>query len=329
MLTYKELYAEPVDIKDRTSAWLTSRRDVLRALRKVLGQSDYRARAGAYSGGANAVYWLQVLRQNADGTVQVRNITEGAKREIQAEVNTIEPDLLYPLLRGREVKKWVAQGELDVRFLVTHFPTERLKAIPVEVMRQRFPRTLKYLQRYEEMLRQRAAYKRYFKPTDPFYSVFNVGDYTFVPYKAVWLGFGASQMQAAVVGTVDGKPVVTNQAMHPFIPLDDADEAHYVCACLNSSPFDLAVQSHTEKGGKSFAQSNILEHLRVPRYDPKNQVHRRLAELSQQAHAIAAGETEGNLADVEREIDEWSAKVWGLTAAELAAVQNALREANA
>jgi len=31
---------------------------------------------------ANAVYWLELLQHNADGTVKVRNISEGAKREI-------------------------------------------------------------------------------------------------------------------------------------------------------------------------------------------------------------------------------------------------------
>lgn len=96
-------------------------------------------------------------------------------------------------------------------------------------------------------------------------------------------------MQAAVVGLVDGKPVMTNQAMHPFVPLDREDEAHYLCACLNSSVVNLAVISHTQLGGKSFAQSNILEHILIPSFDPKNPVHLRLEELSKQAHE--AGES--------------------------------------
>ncbi|OIO91480.1 MAG: hypothetical protein AUJ92_16525 [Armatimonadetes bacterium CG2_30_59_28] len=198
-----------MDAKDNTSSWLSARKDSLRALRKVLGQSDYRARAGAFSGGANAVYWLQLLRKNPDGTVQVSNITEGAKRQIEAGVHALEPELLYPLLRGREVKKWSATPDPNSRFLITHFPTDRLKAIQPEVMQKRFPRTLAYLKRYEDMLRQRAAYKRYFKTTDPFYSMFNVGEYTFNACKVVWAEQG--DFGCAVVGSRDGKPVV-----HPF-----------------------------------------------------------------------------------------------------------------
>ncbi|MCS6859792.1 MAG: hypothetical protein NZT92_05680 [Abditibacteriales bacterium] len=47
--------------------------------------------------------------------------------------------------------------------------------------------------------------------------------------------------------------------------------------------------------------------------------------MSRQAHAIASGEAAGVLAEVEREVDECAAKVWGLTGEELAAVQRSLR----
>jgi len=48
--------------------------------------------------------------------------------------------------------------------------------------------------------------------------------------------------------------------------------------------------------------------------------------LSRQAHALAAGEAAGNLADVKRAVDECAAQVWGLTAEELAAVRRSLQE---
>lgn len=160
----------------------------------------------------------------------------------------------------------------------------------------------------------------------PFYTMFAVGLYSFAPWKVVWLGFGATEMKAAVVGSVGGKPVMTNQAMHPFVSLDKEDEAHYLCACLNSSVVNLAVISHTQLGGKSFAQSNILERIRIPRFDPGNPVHIRLAELSKEAHAAAArGDAQG-LRAIEAEIDQQAAQVWGLRAEELQAVQESLSE---
>jgi hypothetical protein len=53
--------AEPVDPNDPTSPWLTARPKAIKAVRKVLGKSDYVAHAGAYTGGANAVYWVNIV----------------------------------------------------------------------------------------------------------------------------------------------------------------------------------------------------------------------------------------------------------------------------
>jgi hypothetical protein len=101
--------AEPVDPGDLTSPWLTARRKAIKAIRKVLGKSDYEAHEGVNTGGANAVYWVDIVYKRPDGLVTVRNITEGAKVKVDEVTETIEPDLLYPLLRGRDVQRWVAE----------------------------------------------------------------------------------------------------------------------------------------------------------------------------------------------------------------------------
>ena len=320
LLTLKEFYAEPVDANDKTSAWLTARRDALRALRKVLGQSDYRAHAGAYSGGANAVYWLQVLRQNPDGTVQVRNITERAKRKIRAGVHTIEPDLLYPLLRGREVKKWVVKLDPDARFLIVHSLKPR-RGIPEEELKKRCPRTYTYLKKYESVLRERKSKPvRNLMEQGAFYSMYAIGDYTFAPYKVVW-GRVGDTADAAVVGSVNGMPVVPHETI-TIVSVDDEEEAHFICALVNSSPCRLAIYSYIVL----HPNPHIFETVRIPRYDSSNPTHRQLVELSRKAHTIASERTTGVLVDVEREVDEHAAKVWELTAQELAAVQANLRE---
>ena len=118
MLRRSTSFAEPVNSADPTSAWLTAPRPALRALRKVIGQSAYVGHAGAYSGGANAVYWLEVIRHNADGTLHLRNITEGAKREVAPQTVDLEEDFLFPLLRERDVKRWRLGADPNARFLI-------------------------------------------------------------------------------------------------------------------------------------------------------------------------------------------------------------------
>ena len=71
---------------------------------------------------------------------------------------------------------------------------------------------------------------------------------------------------------------------------------------------------------------HILEHIRIPRYQPTDPVHRRLAELSQAAHKAAQAGDEKRLEALEAEIDREAAKLWGLTEAELREIQESLRE---
>jgi len=253
-----ELNAKPVSDADPTSPWLTARPAVLKVIQKVLGKSDYEAHAGVYSGGANGVYWLEVVAERPDGLLVVRNITEGAKREVESITTEIEPDLVYPLLRGRDVQRWRAVPSAHI--LMVQDPEKR-SGIDEEELQRRYPKTYAYLKHFEPVLRQRAAFKRYFtrdgKDVAPFYSMFDVGDYTLEPYKVVWLGFGVRDIRTAVVTPVDGRPVMSNQAMHPFVSLNSEDEAYYIASCMNSCPFELSVVSHTQLGGKSFAQSNL------------------------------------------------------------------------
>ena len=123
MTERKQFTAEPVDENDPTSPWLTGRPKALRAVRNVLGQSDYVAHAGVYSGGANGVYWVDVVAKRPDGQVVISNITKGAKRKVESVQAAIEPDLLYPLLRGRDIKRW--RPEPSAHIIMVQDPIKR------------------------------------------------------------------------------------------------------------------------------------------------------------------------------------------------------------
>ena len=323
--------AEPVNPNDPASPWLTARERVLKAIRKVLGKSDYEAHEGVNTGGANAVYWVNIVLKRPDGLVVVRNITEGAKVKVDEVTEPIEPDLLYPLLRGRDVRRWKAQPSAWI--LITHLPGMGLKAIPEKEMQTDYPRTYGYLKRFEEVLRERAAFKRYFTRKDkngrivetgPFYSMFDVGTYTFAPWKVVWPWISKG-IRAAVVGLFDGKPVVPEHNAF-LVACDALEEALYICALLNSSAGDFAIRSFFSTGGGGIGAPVVLEHIRIPRFDPKNPVHLRLAELSMLAHEAARIGDEMRLREIEAEIDLWAAKLWNLTDDELRDIQQSLAE---
>ena len=64
-----------------TSVWITARQEELAGMRQLLGENQYRARTGVFTGGANAVYWLNIL--NTQGNyVDITNVVERAKRKV-------------------------------------------------------------------------------------------------------------------------------------------------------------------------------------------------------------------------------------------------------
>jgi hypothetical protein len=319
--------AEPVDPNDPTSPWLTAHPHALTAIYKVLGKSDYKAHEGVNTGGANGVYWVEIIDRRPDGLVLVRNLTQGAKVQVPEVVEAVEPDLLYPLLRGRDVQRWKAEPSACI--LMVQDPEKR-RGYSEEWLQENYPRTYGYLKRFEEVLRKRAAFKRYFTRKDknnrivetgPFYSMFGVGPYTFAPWKVVWRE-QASTMTASVVSPKDGKPVMPDHKLM-LVDCTSEDEACFVCACLNSSVGQMVAVSYAVEIQMT---PHILEHIRIPRFDPGNPVHGRLAELSKEAHAAAARGDAQDLRAIEAEIDQQAAQVWGLSAAELLAVQESLSE---
>ncbi len=311
--------AEPVNADDPTSAWLTARRKAIQAVRKVLGKSDYEAHAGAYTGGANAVYWVQKVADRPDGLVLVRNLTEGAKVKVDEVTEAIEPGLLYPLLRGRDVRRWRAQPSASI--LLVHDTSGQV--IPEEVFQARYPRTYAYLKKFSTVLAQRrdAMVQGMCDRGLPFYSYGAVSDYTFAPWKVVWR-YICSEMTAAVASQADGRVLVPDHRLM-MVPLANDQAAHYIAAALNSSVGLFFVASYVVTTQIS---THVLERLAIPRFDPANAIHRRLAELSEQAHDAAQRGDERAVRRIEAEIDRQAAQLWGLTEAELREIQVSLRE---
>lgn len=321
--TYKKFYAEPVDEKDLTSPWITGRPKAIKAVKKILGKADYVAHAGCYSGGANAVYWVEIVEKRPDGLVIISNITEGAKREVESIQTAIESDLLYPLLRGRDVKRWKAEPSAYI--IMVQDPIRR-RGIDENKMKTQYPKTYMYLKRFEKVLMERKSRGiiDMIKKGAPFYTMFAVGDYTFAPFKVVWPNI-ASEIVSAVISTKANRPILP-QHIITLVACEFLEEAHYICALMNSKIVNFTLQAYSMRGGKSFGDPHVLQNIRIPKFDPKDKLHLHLAELSEEAHEVAKTEDKEKSKDIEEEIDEICAQMWGLSKEELKEVKLSLEE---
>jgi len=319
LITYSQQYAAPVDADDVTSAWVTGPRRVLRALATVWGKSEYAAHEGANTGGAQGVYWVDIVGRRPGGLVIVSNITDGAKRAVASIQATMEPSLLYPLLRQGDLSRWCAK--VESRILMTQDPVTR-RGLPRSVLEKEYPRTWSYLARCEEPLRARKALARYYSGRNEWWSMFDVGQYSFAPVKVVWRSM-ASRMVAAVVTQEGEKPVIPQHVV-TLLATETEEEAHYCCAVLNSAPFDLAVRSYSQTGGKSFGGPHILSYVKLPTFSRKQALHAELAAASVRAHEAAAAGDVGVVGRIQASIDLLAAQLWGISPAGLAEIQREL-----
>ncbi|HHS96712.1 MAG TPA: SAM-dependent DNA methyltransferase [Chloroflexi bacterium] len=161
----------------------------------------------------------------------------------------------------------------------------------------------------------------------PFYTMFNIGPEIFAPFKVVWARM-ASDLRAAVVGkrrTPFGEKLVIPTDTTSFIAVEDEDEAHYLCALLNSAPCRFYVRAFSS-AGRGFGAPSIIRRIRIPPYKPGHYLHKALVESSRRAHELAAQpvvDTEA-LREVEARADQAAARLWDLTDDDLQAIYDAL-----
>lgn len=343
----REYDAVPIDPDRPTSPWFLRPRAWKGSAADLVGPSDYTAHLGANTGGANGVYWVtlcgqadsddvsekmgqtrrrqQVLPGDSFGhlggssissqpqgtrtLIRIRNIADRGKRRTAVVEHVVESELLYPLLRWIDIDCFRAR---PAAWLLLAQDAETRRGIDERRMGRQYPNAYAYLSQFRELLESRAAYRRY-QSRAAFYSMYDVGPYTLAPFKVVWRRMDR-RIRAAVVEPVEdpllgSRPVIPQETC-ALVAADSTDEAHYLCATLNSSLVGFLVASHSVCGGKSFGSPGMLDFLRIRRYDPGNAFHRELASASRQAHCLKA--RGADMAAIQADIDRLGARLWGV-----------------
>ncbi len=324
-ITFKPWHAEPVDRKDQTSAWITARQKALRALHNVLGRSAYIAHAGSYTGGANGIYWVDIMSMRPGGLAIISNITEGAKREIPRTQAAVEAELIYPLMRGRDVERWMAKPSAYI--LMVQDPDQR-QGIRKNKMETIYPKTHAYLKRFEKELisRRDRGTRGLIEKGAPFWSIFGVSPFTFAPWKVGWRYIDV-EFRSAVFGEIKdeflGSRVIIPDHRVILVACKSCQEAHYLCSVFNSSPFRLAVRCYVIE---TQVAPHVLHNLYVPNFSETNDLQAKLSELSQKAHIATEITDTTEIKKIENEIDILTARLWNLSDDELIEIKRSLEE---
>ena len=215
---------------------------------------------------------------------------------------------MYPLIKGAENIRAFRATISPVCVIIPNKGIS-IKTIPtVDTLNQTYPEALDYFYRMNvvpqngknKLLEDRSTWKTRIKPlyekplrqdmideTDvPFYAIYDVGEYTFLPHKVVWAEMGKT-LQAAVISTAEvpyggGVKVVIPDHKVYFAAFNDLDYAHYICALLNSEPVRSFIDSFTIK----IQVGSLFRHVNLPKYNPALSSHAELVSYSKEAHAI-------------------------------------------
>lgn len=316
-----EFGALPVNPELPNSPWLTVPAAALIGIQKVIGQSKYKAYAGCCTW-MNGVYWIDIKQKLPNGNLLIENLWDVGKIKVECVQTAIEPDLIYPLLRGRDVGRWKAESASHI--ILAQDPATRA-GIPEGVMKRKYPKTYAYMHKFEDELRGRSGYKKYFKRSDPFYTMYNVGLPILSGFKVAWTRVATDIKAAVVEHDGIGRCVLPIETV-VFIPCSDRTEAHFICATINSSPWRFVVNSSSVHGTGGFGSPNILDKAKVPTFDADNATHACLADLSEQCHKAAGVGNTAALLDLQAQVDAAAATLWGIDGPELAAIHQALED---
>jgi type II restriction/modification system DNA methylase subunit YeeA len=341
-----EAIMTPIEPKNPESPWMQITPKTVGVVRKLLtGMQYYEAHEGV-NVALNQVYYVQIKGKTPDGKLIITNPPEpGAKKKVKQVETIAEPDLVYPLLRGKDVKRWYAEYK-DRYVIIPHDPITG-KPYKPEDMKVKFPNTYSYLIQYKEELKKRsikpflslrekikkakleAERKKAEEELDKnFYIIDNIGAYTFALYKVVWKRIAgaitgkAVSFACAVVEPIGGKPVIPDDSTI-LVEVKTPEEAYYIAGLLNSTIIRAIIASYTYELRQ---ETHIADVIKIPKFDPSNGLHKKIADLSRRAHELAkciyaekrpdycrGVDAEEELRRVEREIDLAVAQLFDLS----------------
>jgi hypothetical protein len=267
------------------------------ALRAIAGTSTWVSGRKGITADCNGLYFVNVHAANSDSNlVRISTRPEAGETDLgPAQSFWVEPTLLYPLLKGAsDFSACRVHRRHALYVLVPNrgITKDRYAAAAAALNGDALAQTRSYFAAYERQLRVRSTYKGR-QSRAPYYVIYDVGDYTFAPWKVVWAEQG--QFCAAVAGR-EAVPLVGERPFVPdhkifFADFTDRRRACYLCGLLNSPLVKEFVDAHVIP----IQRGNVFKHLTLPEYDPSNGDHKRLAGLVADAHDTPDGERHSKL----------------------------------
>lgn len=175
--------------------------------------------------GKSPLKWRSGVKHDCSKVMEFRTGDDGPVNGMHEQVD-LEETYLYPLLKTSEVAK-------------ENVPTPRRAVLVTQqsvgedtaTIAEQAPRTWAYLEEHGDALDRRGSsiYRK-----RPRFSVFGVGDYTFLPWKVAISGF-YKQTRFSIIPPFKNRPVMVDDATY-FLGFQTEEETRFVHNLLESKP---------------------------------------------------------------------------------------------
>lgn len=292
LLKKKRLIAQPIG--NQTGSWQTIS-EIQKAMGDIEGRNNYKAYRGA-STEPYSIFWLEVKQILSNGNILIRNLANRGKKKLMEVEEVLESDLIFPSVSGADIERWRIKR---TNFLLMVQNPETREPFTEAKMKTNWPRTYGYLTKFKEILLARASRTiKELAERTAFYTMYGIGPHTVANYKVVWKRM-ANDIIASVVlqhKTKFGYKAIIPTDTTSFFSTDNESEAHYLCAIINSNPVRDFIKSFSS-AGRGFGAPSVMEHVGIPKFDPENSLHQKLAEISKKCHQF---KIEGKEKEIEK-----------------------------
>lgn len=205
--------------------------------------------------GTSPQKWRSGVKHDASSVMEFDYI-EGQLRNGLGQVVDIEPEYLYPLMKGSDIgsgRQWRS------KFVLVTQTKPGEDTLPI---RQRAPRTWAYLDAHGDVLDGRGStvYKK-----SPRFAMFGIGDYAFRPWRIAICGL-YKKLSFRLIEPIDGKPVQFDDTVYyvSFGSFDEANEAFEGIQSLPATELYSSLIFWDEKRPIKSSVLNTVDWSRVP-----------------------------------------------------------------
>ncbi|HUT79966.1 MAG TPA: methyltransferase [Candidatus Bathyarchaeia archaeon] len=198
--------------------------------------------------GYSSVVWRQGIKHDCAKVLELAQKDTDFLENKLGERVIIENQLLYPLLKGSDLKDFEIKKTSRKLLL-----TQKTLKEDVKNFNDLYPKTWQYLNNHLTYFQKRKS--KVYQSGNRF-SVFGVGEYSFQNYKVAIAGF-YKRGKFVLVPPIDNKPVVFDDTCY-YIGFDSYIDALIYCTALNSEKINEFLKTITFENSKRPFTKEIL-----------------------------------------------------------------------